>query len=164
MHKSLADVLFSVVYILLTKRRTSVFDRSATEAIYDIIKNKKYDVKKLIPKISEEFCLIIIWPHQMLGLKESRYASLFCLKIWKLWRATTILKLNIFWWNFAHVFYLPLSMKVVRNFFILFRSWVICKNQKRPAFYTIVFCTFINNSRSKQNKKNPKHLFVDIAR
>ena len=38
-------------------------------------------------------------------------------------------------------------------FFILFRSWVICKNLKRPGFYTLVFYTFINNSRSKRNKK-----------
>ena len=35
---------------------------------------------------------------------------------------------NIFCWNFAHVFYLPLSKKGYMVFFILFRSWVICKN------------------------------------
>ena len=52
--------LFSVVYILLTERRTRVFDRSATVAFYDIIKNTKLDVKKLITKISEEVTLIII--------------------------------------------------------------------------------------------------------
>ena len=44
-------------------------------AFYDIIKNKKIDVKKLILKISEEFTLVIIWPHQILGLKGSCYAS-----------------------------------------------------------------------------------------
>ena len=48
-------------------------------------------------------------------------------------------------------------------FFILFRSWIICKNLKRPGFYTLVFYTFINNSRSKQNKKIP-HPFVDITK
>ena len=31
-------------------------------------------------------------------------------------------------------------------------------------FYTVVFYTFINNSRSKQNKKNPAHFFVDISK
>ena len=72
--------LFSVVYIFLTKRRTCVFDRSAIMAFYDIIKNKKSDVKTLIPKISEEFTLVIIWPHQMPGLKGSRCASDFCKK------------------------------------------------------------------------------------
>ena len=53
---------------------------------------------------------------------------------------------------------------VCRIFFILFRSWVICKKLKRPGFYKLVFYTFINNSRSKQNKKNPTHPFVDITK
>ena len=52
-----------------------MFDRLATVAFYVIIKNKKIDVKKIIPKISEEFTLLIISPHQMLGLKEFHYAS-----------------------------------------------------------------------------------------
>ena len=46
------------------------------------------------------------------------------------------------------------------DLFILFRSWVICKNVKRPGFYALVFYTFINNSRSKQNKKNLTHSFL----
>ena len=37
--------------------------------------------------------------------------QVFCLKIWKLWPAPTILQFKIFFWNFAHVFYLPLSKK-----------------------------------------------------
>ena len=45
-----------------------------------------------------------------------------------------------------------------------FRSWVICKNLKRPVFDTLVFYTFINNSRSKKNKKNPTPAFVDITK
>ena len=53
--------------------------------------------------------------------------------------------------------------KGVWDFFILFRSWVI-KNVKRPAFYALVFYIFINNSRSKQNQKNPRHPFVDIGK
>ena len=44
-------------------------------------------------------------------------------------------------------------------FFISFRSWVICKNLKRPGFYTLVFYTFINNLISKQTKKIPHTLF-----
>ena len=38
---------------------------------YDILKNKKFDDKKLKPKISEQFSIVIIWPLQMLGLKGS---------------------------------------------------------------------------------------------
>ena len=49
-------------------------------------------------------------------------------------------------------------------FFILVRSWVINKNVKRPGFYTLVFYIFINNSRSKQNKKSPRHPSVDIGK
>ena len=41
---------------------------------YGILKNKKFDVRKLTPKISEEFTIVITWPLQMLGLEESRYA------------------------------------------------------------------------------------------
>ena len=53
---------------------------------------------------------------------------------------------------------------VCRIFFILCRSWVIYKSLKRPGFYTLVFYTFTNNSRSKQNFKNPTHAFVDITK
>ena len=76
------------------------------------------------------------------------------------------MELNIFCWNFAHVSYLPMSAKVFDLLFdfLLFRSWVICKNKKRPGFFTLAFSIFINNSRSKQNKKNPEHLFVDIVK
>ena len=51
-----------------------------------------------------------------------------------------------------------------RVVFILFRSWVICKNRKRPRFYALVFYTSINNSRSKQNKTNPTYAFIDITK
>ena len=50
------------------------------------------------------------------------------------------------------------------DFSILFRSWVICKHWKRPGVHTLVFYTFMNNSRSKQKKKNPTHPFVDITK
>ena len=42
--------------------------------------------------------------------------------------------------------------------FILFRSWVICKNKKRSGFYTLVFYIFISNSSTKQNEKIPNTL------
>ena len=35
---------------------------------------------------------------------------------------------------------------------------------KIPVLYTLVFHIFINNSRSKQNKRNLDHPFVDIIR
>ena len=35
---------------------------------------------------------------------------------------------------------------------------LLAKIKKRPDFYKLVFYTFINNSRSKQNKKIPHTL------
>ena len=51
-----------------------------------------------------------------------------------------------------------------RIFFILFRSWVINKNVKNECVETRSFLIFGNNSRSKQNYKNPAHPFVDIGK
>ena len=42
--------------------------------------------------------------------------QVFCLKIWKLWRAPTALQFSIFCWNFAHVSYLS---KGCVGFFLL---------------------------------------------
>ena len=50
--------------------------------------------------------------------------------------------------------------KVCGIFMIFFRSWV----KKDLVSTTLVFYTFINNSRSKWNKKNPIHAFVDITK
>ena len=86
--------------------------------------------------------------------------SVFCLKNWKFWRAPTTIEFNVFCWNFAHASYLSISTKgCSRFFFLLFRSWVISKKEKRPGFYILVFYIVINNSRSKQNKKKSRTHF-----
>ena len=57
--------------------------------------------------------------------------------------------------------------RVCGIFFISFRSWVICKNLKRPGFYKLIFyalLTHVDNSTSKQNKNNPTYRFVDITK
>ena len=60
------------------------------------------------------------------------------LKNWKLWRASTTTKFNIFCWKFAHVSCLTMSIKSVWDFFfILFRSWVINKNVKNECVETL---------------------------
>ena len=71
-----------------------------------------------------------------------------------------------YFWVKLHICFLFTNVytRVCEIFLILFRSWVICKNEKRPSFYTLAFYTFINNSRSKQDKKNLIHLFLDITR
>ena len=35
--------------------------------------------------------------------------QVICLKNWKFWRAPINIEFNVFWWNFAHVFYLKMS-------------------------------------------------------
>ena len=44
--------------------------------------------------------------------------QVFCLKNWKLWRASTTIEFNIFCWNFADVFYLVMSTKACVEFFL----------------------------------------------
>ena len=68
----------------------------------------------------------------------------------KSWKAPTILQFNIFWWNFACIFYLPISSKAFVGFFKFHLDLeLFTKN-----FYTLLFYTFIKNSRSKQKKQN----------
>ena len=58
--------------------------------------------------------------------------------------SSNYLTVQYFCWNFAHVFYLPMSTKEWVGFaFISFKSWVICKNLKGPGFYTLVFYTIL---------------------
>ena len=72
---------------------------------------------------------------------------------------------NIFCWNFAHVSYLPMSTKEWERFLLFCLDLeLFAKIRKRPGFYTLFFYIFISNSRSKQNKKNPEHAFVDIIK
>ena len=49
-------------------------------------------------------------------------------------------------------------------FFILFISWVINKNVRNECVETRSFYIFVSNSRSKQNKKNPRNTSVDIGK
>ena len=55
--------------------------------------------------------------------------------------------------------------KGIRDFFLFCLDLeLFAKIKKRPGFYTLVFYIFINNSRPKQNKKNPEHAFVEIVK
>ena len=66
--------------------------------------------------------------------------QIFCLKNWKLWRASTTIKFNIFCWKFCTRFLLNNAYKkVFRIFFILFRSQVINKNVKDECVETRSF-------------------------
>ena len=70
----------------------------------------------------------------------------FCLKIWKLWRAPTTLQFNIFCWNFAHVFYLPMSTKAYVGFYLFCLDLELFANIKKDlvsthSFYTLLLIT-----------------------
>ena len=84
-------------------------------------------------------------PEQLKTLTSSKYHSVqhFFLKLRTRFLLTNVYKM------------------VFGIFLILFRSWVICRNKKRPCFYTLVF---INNSKSKQNKRNSERDFEDIVK
>ena len=65
--------------------------------------------------------------------------QVICLKIWKLWRAPTIIKFIIFCWNVAHVSKLTMSTKGCSEFLCFLRSWVIKKNVKNERVETRPF-------------------------
>ena len=72
---------------------------------------------------------------------------------------------NIFLLKFCTRFVLSdVYKRVCGIFFILFRSVVINKSVKNECAETRSFLIFANNSRSKQNKKNPTYAFVDIGK
>ena len=96
-------------------------------------------------------------------IQKFKQSSIVFEKFEKLWRVPTTLQFNNFCLNFAHVSYLPMSAKGCAGFF-LFCLDLYLQKLKRPGFYTLICYFFINNSRSKQNKKNPAQMFVDIPK
>ena len=54
--------------------------------------------------------------------------------------------------------------KDVWEFFYFVQILSYLEKLERPGFYTFGFYIFINNSRSRQNKKNLEHPFLDIIR
>ena len=59
-----------------------------------------------------------------------------------------------------------MSTEECAGFFYFVRPWVINKSVKNECVETRnqVFLIFVNNSRSKQNKTNHTHAFVDIGK
>ena len=58
-----------------------------------------------------------------------------------------------------------MSTKVCVGFFLFYLDLELLAKIKKDLLSTnSFFDTFINNSRSKKNKKNPTHPFVDITK
>ena len=69
----------------------------------------------------------------------------------------------------SHVSYLPMFTKGCVGFFCFcLDPELFAKIKKKTGFYTLnftrSFLIFANNSRTKQNKKNPAHAFADIGK
>ena len=90
--------------------------------------------------------------------------QVFFLKIWKLWRASTILQFNIFFWNFAYVFYLPLSKKAFVGVFLLYLDLELLAKIKKELFSTLSFFTLLLITQDLNKIKNPTDPFVDITK
>ena len=75
--------------------------------------------------------------------------QVFCLKIWKLWRAPTTLQFNIFCWNFVHVSYLPMSTKECEGFILFWLDLELFAKIKKTCFLHTRFLYFYNSRLSK---------------
>ena len=67
---------------------------------------------------------------------------------------STTINFNIFCWNFARVSFLPLSTKECSGFFLFCLDLELFAKIKKSLVSThLFFHIFVNNPRSKQNKK-----------
>ena len=73
-------------------------------------------------------------------------------------------KVRYFCWNFAQISYLAMSAKECSGVFLFCWYLELFKKSKKLVCRNQVFFIFTNTSRSKQNKKNHKHPFVDIGK
>ena len=83
--------------------------------------------------------------------------QVFCLKIW---RAPTILQFNVFCWNFAHVFYLPLSKKVCGGFFLFYLDLELFAKIKKDLVSTHSFFTLLLITQDLNKIKKIPHALL----
>ena len=69
-----------------------------------------------------------------------------------------------FCWNFAHVFYLPLSTKGLVEFFKFYLDLALFANIKKDLVSTHSFFTLTLITQDLNQKKNPTHHFVGITK
>ena len=99
-----------------------------SKCLEDVLKTRTKDVFKT--SSSRRMFTGILFPRN----------QVFCLKNWTLWRASTTIEFNIFYWNFAHVSCLLMSTKAYAGFFfIFFRCWIIFKRVKNACLETSSF-------------------------
>ena len=110
--------------------------------------------------------------------------QVICLINWKFWQALTAIEFNIFCWNFAHVFVLPVFTKGCLGLLlfclgheqgkgfsfwlgVIFTCYFFLYISSSCVLLFVVFLMekvfLANDSSSKQNKKSLAHPFVDIV-
>ena len=82
---------------------------------------------------------------------------------WKLCWAPTILPFNIFYWNLAHVFYLPMSTKGCVGIFLFYLDLELFAKIKKDLVSTHLFFTLLLITQDL-NEKNHTHHVVDITK
>ena len=112
------------------------------------ISNKNLNFKQKFRRNSIVFEKLGIFPEKLKTLTSSNYyrVQYFLLKL-----RTPFLLTNVY-------------KRVFGIFFILFRSWVTCKN-KKTLVSTYSFFTFLLITQDLNKiKKNPKYAFIDIVK
>ena len=113
----------------------------------------QHDLKNILNKVT--------WNMKATSKELQKQASLSVVDIklgFMMWFFFTI-------WSFDQFYvFTNVCKKGFEIYFILFRSWIICKNKKSTGFYTFTKTSFITISRSKQNKKNSEYPFLGIAK
>ena len=79
---------------------------------------------------------------------------------WILWRAATTLHFNIFCWNFAHVFYLPMSTKECVGFFLFYLDLELFAKIKKDLVSTHSFFTLLLITQDLNKIKKIPHTLL----
>ena len=83
--------------------------------------------------------------------------QVFCLKIWKVSRALTILQFDIFCWNFAHVFYLLMSTIECVGFLKVYLDLELFGKIRKDLVSTHSFFTLLSITQDLNKIKKKSH-------
>ena len=85
--------------------------------------------------------------------------QVFCLKIWKVSRALTILQFDIFCWNFAHVFYLLMSTIECVGFLKVYLDLELFGKIRKDLVSTHSFFTLLSITQDLNKIKKITHIW-----
>ena len=79
---------------------------------------------------------------------------------WKLWRAPAILQFNFFCWNFAHVFYLPMSTIEDVGFFLFYLDLEVFAKDRKDLVSTHLFSRLLLITQDLNKIKKISHTLL----